>query len=126
MSDPNYPDVGRPRGHPASRQPAGELGPPRDFIAQSACPGDGCRLWAGHGGPCANQNTLYRDQWHWADGDYAIDADGRHWQLRLDAQKNRRRYYRTNWHWHLLSAGADRPTVQPRSPLQPAKLVPDI
>lgn len=67
-----------------------------------------------------------RDGQTWHDGDYAIDAVGRHWQLRLETGKHqRRRYYSTDWHWCLLSGGLDRPTIQPKSPLRPAKLTPE-
>ena len=103
--------------------------PPPGFHAQTTCRTENCGLWSGHRGLCANQPlpaSLHRDGWAWVDGDYAIDDNGRHWQLRLEARRyRRRRYYRTYWHWHLLSAGADRPTITPRSPLQPAKLVLD-
>lgn len=122
MSDPMYPDVGRPRGHPASRQPAGELGPPRDFIARGACPGEGCRLWAGHLGKCVQRDRDRTEIWVdgrvWADGDYGIDADGRHWQLRHNANKRK-------WSWCLLSAGNNRPPGRHRPPMRPAKLIPD-
>lgn len=93
--------------------------PPRDLIATSGnmCGRHGCPLWAGHDGLCVFDAPRL-DGWQWRDGDYAIDADGRHWQLRSQQSRGRNR----QWRWCLLSAGDKRDPGRPRSPLQPARL----